>query len=84
MNEKRLITVLNIPNDCSADEDHSYLFSAQCELLLTSYGLKTASKVLCVLGHRLLGLLFTVSGRGMYSQGTPKVLNACVTGCDDF
>ena len=38
--------MLNIPNDCSADEDRSYLFWASCELLLVSYDLKTVSKTL--------------------------------------
>ena len=29
-----------MPNDCSADGDHSYLLWASCELVLASYGLK--------------------------------------------
>ena len=33
----------------------------------------------CVLGRRLLSLLFTYFRRGMYSQATPRLLNACVT-----
>ena len=62
----------NILNGCSADQDHSCLFSALCELLLASYGLKTASKMLRVLGCRLLGLLFTYSWCG-HTQTTERV-----------
>ena len=76
--------ILNIPNDCSADKDHSYLFSASCERLLASYGLKTASKTLRMLGRRLLEFLFTYSGLGTYSQATPRLPNVCVTGCDEL
>ena len=75
--------ILNKPNNCSTDEDHFYLFSASCELLLASYGLETAFKTLCMLGL-LLGLLFIFSGRGTYSQVTPRLLNTCVTGCDEL
>ena len=76
--------ISNVPNDCSADEHHSYMFSASCELLLASYDLKTVSKTLCVLGRQLLALLFTYSGRGTYSQATPRLLNACVMGCGEL
>ena len=72
--------ILNIPNGCSAAQDFSYLLSASCELLLASYGLKTASKALRVLGRWLLELLFTYSGHGTYSWATPRLLNVCVTG----
>ena len=37
-----------------------------------------------VLGRELLELLFTYSGRGKYSQATPRLLNACVTGGGEF
>ena len=51
--------ILSILNGCSADQDHSCLFWASCELLLASYGLKAASERLFVPGHQLLELLFT-------------------------
>ena len=34
--------------------------------------------------HRLLWLLFTYFGCGTYSQATPRLVNACVTVCDEF
>ena len=37
--------ILNIPNDCSVNEDHLYLFWPVCELQLASYGLKTVPKM---------------------------------------
>ena len=75
--------ILNVPNVCSAAQDLLYLLSASCELLLVSYGLKTASKMLRVLGCRLLELLFTNSGPGTYSRATLRLLNACVAcGCE--
>ena len=37
----RCMQILNIPNDCSANLLHSYLFRASCELRVMSYGLKT-------------------------------------------
>ena len=76
--------ILNIPNGCSADQDLLGLISVSCELLLASYGLKTASKTLRVLGRRLLQLLFTYSGCGTYSPATPRLLNVCVTGCGEL
>ena len=39
----RCVQILNIPNDCSADGDYSYMFWAVYELRLASYGLKTVS-----------------------------------------
>ena len=38
---------------------------------------KLSSKTLCVLSHRLLGLLFVYSECGMYSPATPGLLNVC-------
>ena len=38
---------------------------------------KLSPRMLSVLGRRLLGLLLNYSGRGMYSQATPGLLNAC-------
>ena len=46
--------ILNIPNDCSANEDYFYMFSAVYELRLASYGLKTVSNTLRVLLRTLL------------------------------
>ena len=37
-----------------------------------------------MLGCQLLGLLFTDYGSGTYSQATPTLLNACITGCEEF
>ena len=45
---------------------------------------KLSLEALCVLGRQLLGLLFTYSGRGTYGQATPRLLNSCVTDCDEF
>ena len=42
----RCMQILSIPNDCSANEDYSYLFGAVYELRLASYGLKTVSNTL--------------------------------------
>ena len=46
--------------------------------------MKMSAETLHMLGSRLLGLLFTYSRRGMYGQGTPRLLNSCVTGCDEL
>ena len=46
--------------------------------------LKLSPKTLCILGRRLLGLLFMYSRHGTYSQATPGLLNACVTGCNEY
>ena len=62
------VWILNATNSCSAGQDLSCLFSASCVLLLASYS-----------SRRLLGLLFTYFGCGMYSRTTPRLLNACVT-----
>ena len=48
------VQILSIPNDCSANEDYSYLFWAVYELPLASYGLKTVSNTLRVLLRTLL------------------------------
>ena len=46
--------------------------------------MKLSPEALRVLGSRLLGLLFTYSGRGTYGQATPRLLNSCVTGSDEL
>ena len=46
---RRCVQILNIPNDCSAHGDYSYMFWAVYELRLASYGLKTVSNTLRVL-----------------------------------
>ena len=43
--------ILNIPNDCSANEDHSHLFWASCELLLVSWGLNVSICVRVCISH---------------------------------
>ena len=43
---------------------------------------KLFPKTQCTLARRLYGLLFTYSGHGTYSQATPRILNACITGCN--
>ena len=48
------VQILNIPNDCSANGDYSYMFWAVYELWLASYGLKTVSNTLRVLLRTLL------------------------------
>ena len=50
----RCVQILNIPNDCSANGDYSYMFWAVYELRLASYGLKTVSNTLRVLLCTLL------------------------------
>ena len=50
----RCVQILNIPNDCSANVDYSYMFWAVYELRLVSYGLKTVSNTLHVLLRTLL------------------------------
>ena len=50
----RCLKILCIPNDCSANEDYSYLFWAVYELRLASSGLKTVSNTLRVLLRTLL------------------------------
>ena len=39
---------------------------------------KWSLKMLCVLGHRLMGLLFNYSRHSTYSQAKPGLLNACI------
>ena len=46
--------------------------------------LELSPKTPHILVRILLGLLFMSSGCGTYSQATPGLLNACVTGCDEF
>ena len=46
--------------------------------------LELSPKMQHALVRHLLGLLFTYSGCGMYSQATPKLLNTPVTGCNEF
>ena len=53
-NTIRCVQTLSIPNDCSANEDYSYLVWAVYKLRLESYGLKTVSNMLCVLLRTLL------------------------------
>ena len=48
------VQILRIPNDCSANDDYSYMFWAVYELRLASYGLKTVSNTLRVLLRTLL------------------------------
>ena len=48
------LQILNLPNDCSANLLHSYLFWASCELHVASYNLKTVPTSLCVLMCTLL------------------------------
>ena len=48
------VQILRIPNDCSANEDYSYMFWAVYELWLASYGLKTVSNTLRVLLRMLV------------------------------
>ena len=82
----RSATVLNLPNESFANEDHIRTFWKQC----ASYDwkiirLKTISKRLHVLVWALrLQLTQELCGHGMYSQATPGLLNACTTGCDEF
>ena len=71
------------PNDCSASGDHSYLFGAAITKLWPKNDLKT----LHVLVRMLLG--FSCNNCvGMAhihcSHTTPELLNACVTGCNEF
>ena len=46
--------------------------------------MKLSPETLLVLGSRLLGLLFMYPGRDTYGQATPRLLNSCVTGCDEL
>ena len=48
---------LGIPNDYSANGNHSYLSWAVCELWLVSYGIKTVPKTLHVLVQTFLWIL---------------------------
>ena len=48
------VQILNIPNDCSANVDYSYMFWAVYKLRLASYSLKTVSNTLRVLVRTLL------------------------------
>ena len=50
----RCVRILNIPKGWYATGDHSYWFSASCELRLASYGLKTVANMVSVLVHTLL------------------------------
>ena len=42
--------------------------------------MKLSPETFCVLGSRLLGLLFAYSGHGTYGQATPRLLYSCLTG----
>ena len=52
-----------------------FWFGVAYELRLASYSHKLSPKTLHVLGRRLLGLIFTYSGRRKYSQATPGLLS---------
>ena len=68
--------ILNNPND------HSYLFGAVCELRLMSYSLdsKDASYSHLVTS----GASVRVFWAWHNIQATPGLLDACITGCDEF
>ena len=53
----RSLRILNIPNDCSANLLHSYLFWGSCELRVASYCLKNVPKMLRV----FMGMLVNFS-----------------------
>ena len=81
----RCMQILYIPNDCSATEHLPFLVWGR----RTSYDWRAMAKkrsqsMQDERVRRLLGLLFTKSGCGTYSQATPGLLNACVTVCDEF
>ena len=92
------VRMLCIPKVCSANGDHSYLFSALCELRLATYGLKPVSNIF-VLILTLFGLvtipviawvwhIWLVSlylDDEVWINARPNAwLNVCVTDCDEF
>ena len=46
--------------------------------------MKLSLEALRMPGSRLLGLPFMYAGRGMYGQATFRLVNSCVTGCDEL
>ena len=66
--------------DCSATRHLPFLVHGWC----TSYCYKIVLSTHNILTQQLLGLLSTYSRCGTYSQATPRLLNVCVTGCDEF
>ena len=84
------VQILSIANDCSANEDYSYMFWAVYELRLASYGLKTLSNTLRVLLRTLLSFSRN-NCVGMAHMVRPHLDNWTralhageVTGCDEF
>ena len=77
----RCIRILHIPNNCTATGHLSFLVWGSVRATIGKLQPRNSyllfPKMLCVLSRRPLELLFNYSGRDMYSEATPRSLNAC-------
>ena len=73
-----------VPNDCSATGHLPFLVWGGVQATTGELRPQNGLPVRRTLVQQILWPLSMYSGRGMYSQATPRLLNTCVTGYNEF